>query len=58
MTIDEALKKAGFKVKVRRTGKRWPRKKGSGRITIVVTTDRKFKPGTGFAINFVATEEE
>ena len=54
--MDQALKDAGFKVKKRRDGKRWPRKKG-GLITVTMTIDREFVPGTGFAVSFIAVDE-
>ena len=58
-TIDQALREAGFTAKVRKTkgGKKWPRKRGRGPITITITTNREFKPGTGFAFQFIAVEE-
>lgn len=58
-TIKDALEAEGFKAKVRRDKtKRWPRKRGQGKVTITITIDRKFKPGTGFAINFIEKEEK
>ena len=55
--LDEELKEAGFKAKVRRSGKRWPYKRGDGTIEIVITTGRHFKPGSGFAITFSMMED-
>lgn len=48
-TMKQALKEAGLTAKT----VRWPRKKGPGTITVTITTDRVFKPGTGFALSFV-----
>ena len=44
-TMEEKLRKAGFK-----KSKGWPRKKGK-LITVTITGD--FKPGTGFAFQFM-----
>ena len=57
-TIDQALKEAGFKVKLGRNNKRWPKKIGKGTMTITMATDRAFEPGTGFAVSFVATRQK
>ena len=48
--MEEKLRKAGFK-----RSKGWPRKKGKP-IMITITGD--FKPGTGFAFQFMSTKEK
>jgi hypothetical protein len=55
MTLKEALKEAGYKV--RRTGKRWPRRRGEGVVSIEIDA-KQFKPGTGFALSFTMTSAE